>query len=235
MNDVAKIARRKLSDEVFDRLYAMLLNGDYAPGEHLPSERELMAMFGVGRPAIREGTQALERLGMVSIQHGQRPRVTMPTADGLLSQIELTAMHMLSSSSESLEHLKEARAFFELGMVGRAARVAGDDDIAELETHLETQRSALNRDAGAFIKADMSFHTAIAAMTGNPIFAAVSQAMLNWLANFHAAMLHWEGNEHVTLEEHERIIAALRGRDEIRAVAEMRAHLDRARSLYSLT
>ncbi|GHC16670.1 transcriptional regulator NanR [Aidingimonas halophila] len=235
MNDVAKIARRKLSDEVFDRLYAMLLNGDYAPGDHLPSERELMETFGVGRPAIREGMQALERHGMVTIQHGQRPKVTMPTADGLLSQIELTAMHMLSSSSESLEHFKEARAFFEMGMVGRAARMADDEAIAILEAHLETQRQALNRDAGAFIKADMSFHTAIAGMTGNPIFSAVSQAMLNWLANFHTAMLHWAGNEHVTLDEHERILAALRERDEVTAVAEMRAHLDRARSLYSLT
>lgn len=232
MSDALKISRRKLSDDVFDRLYAMLLNGDYAPGEHLPSERELMELFGVGRPAIREAMQSLERLGLVAIQHGQRPRVTAPTAEGLLSQIELTAMHMLSSSPQSLEHLKEARAFFELGMVARAARTAGEADVSRLEELLERQRRELNRDAGAFIEADMAFHRAIAETTGNPIFIAVSHAMLDWLAHFHTAMLHWKGNEHITLEEHERILDAIRRHDEAAAVNEMRAHLDRARALY---
>lgn len=235
MSDVLKIPRRKLSDEVFDRLYAMLLNGEYAPGDLLPSERELMELFGVGRPAIREAMQALERLGLVSIQHGQRPRVTMPTASGVLEQIDLTAMHMLSSSPQSLEHLKEARAFFELGMVARAAKAASDMDIAKLEVVLEQQRAELNRDAGAFIKADMTFHSTIAEITGNPIFVAVSHAMLNWLAHFHAAVLHWKGNEHITLEEHARILDTIRAHDEVAAIREMRAHLDRARSLNSLT
>jgi DNA-binding FadR family transcriptional regulator len=228
MSDALKVSRRKLSDEVFDRLYAMLLNGDYRPGDSLPSERQLMEMFGVGRPAVREAMQSLERAGLVSIHHGQRPTVTMPTASGVLSQIELTAMHMLSSSPQSLEQLKEARAFFELGMVARAAQKATDKDIERLETLLEMQRSQLNVDVGAFIKTDMSFHVAIAEMTGNAIFIAVSNAMLNWLANFHTEALHWKGNEHVTLEEHARILDAIRSHDGDAATGEMRAHLDRA-------
>lgn len=235
MSDTLKISRRKLSDDVFERLYAMLLNGDYRPGDNLPSERQLMEMFGVGRPAVREAMQSLERAGLVSIHHGQRPTVTMPTASGVLSQIELTAMHMLSSSPQSLEQLKEARAFFELGMVARAAEKAMDRDIERLETLLEAQRAHLNGDVGAFIKADMSFHVAIAEITGNAIFIAVSKAMLDWLANFHTAALHWKGNEHVTLEEHTRILEAIRSRDGDAATDEMRAHLDRAGRLYVLT
>lgn len=235
MTDALKITRRKLSDEVFDRLYAMLLNGEYRPGDSLPSERQLMEKFGVGRPAVREAMQSLARFGLVSIHHGQRPTVTMPTASGVLSQIELTAVHMLSSSPQSLEQLKEARAFFELGMVARAAEKATHEDIARLENLLEAQRAQLNIDAGAFIKADMSFHAAIAEITGNPIFIAVSNAMLNWLANFHTSSLHWKGNEHATLEEHTRILDAIRSHDGDAATREMRAHLDRARVLYSLT
>ncbi|SFH28093.1 transcriptional regulator NanR [Modicisalibacter xianhensis] len=235
MSDALKISRRKLSDDVFDRLYTMLLNGDYQPGDSLPSERQLMEMFGVGRPAVREAMQSLERAGLVSIHHGQRPTVTMPTASGVLSQIELTAMHMLSSSPQSLEQLKEARAFFELGMVARAAEKASEGDIERLETLLEAQRAHLNGDAGAFIKADMSFHVAIAKITGNAIFIAVSNAMLDWLANFHASVLHWKGNEHVTLEEHARILEAIRHHDGDAATDEMRAHLDRAGRLSVLT
>ena len=235
MSDALKISRRKLSDDVFDRLYAMLLNGEYRPGDGLPSERQLMELFGVGRPAVREAMQSLERAGLVRINHGQRPTVTMPTASGVLAQIELTAMHMLSSSPQSLAQLKEARVFFELGMVARAAEKATDEDVERLQTLLETQRAQLNVDAGAFIKADMSFHVAIAEITGNAIYIAVSSAMLDWLANFHTSELHWKGNEHITLEEHARILEAIRRRDRDTATDEMRAHLDRAGKRYVLT
>ncbi len=47
------IIRRKLSDEVFDRLKLMITSGEVQPGDTIPSERELMERFGVGRPAIR--------------------------------------------------------------------------------------------------------------------------------------------------------------------------------------
>lgn len=234
MHPTPKITRRKLSDEVFDRLYEMIESGQYRPGDTLPSERELMDTYGVGRPAIREAMQSLERIGLVEINHGQRPRVLQPTAMGLISQIDLTARHMLASSAQALEQLKEARTFFELGMVEKAASQATAEDVAQLRALLAEQRSYLNEDAEAFIRTDMAFHTAIAAMTRNPIFAATSQAMLGWLARFHASILHWEGNEEITLMEHERIIDCIEARAPERAVSEMKSHLERARALYAL-
>jgi len=232
MSDSLKIPRRKLADEVFDRLYQQLLTGDYAPGDTLPSERELMETFGVGRPAIREAMQALERLGMVAIHHGQRPKVIAPSADGMLAQIELSAMHLLATEPASLDHLKEARAFFELGMVARAARQIDEAGLSQLEALIARQREALNHDVTAFIAADMAFHVAIAETAGNPIFVAVSRAMLDWLARFHGSLVHWKGSESLTLDEHERILAALRTKDEAAAVREMQLHLNRARGVY---
>ena len=51
---------RKLSEQVVDRLEAMIREGTYEPGSHLPPERELMDLFGVGRPSVREAMIALE-------------------------------------------------------------------------------------------------------------------------------------------------------------------------------
>ena len=234
MQPAPKITRRKLSDEVFDRLYEMIEASQYKPGDTLPSERELMDSYGVGRPAIREAMQTLERIGLVEINHGQRPKVLQPTAVGLMSQIDLTARHMLASSPQSLEQLKEARTFFELGMVEKATGQASADDIAYLRELLEQQRGHLNGDAHAFIEVDMAFHTAIAGITRNPIFMATSQAMLGWLARFHASLLHWEGNEDITLLEHAKIIDCIEQGNKQAAVEEMRKHLERARLLYSL-
>ena len=71
MVDVLPIQRRKLSDSVQDRVLSMIKSGDLAPGSPLPSERELMSSFAVGRPAIREALQNLQRMGLVEIRHGE--------------------------------------------------------------------------------------------------------------------------------------------------------------------
>ena len=67
-----QIQRRKLYQEVLDRLLERIRSGEIPPGAHLPSERELMEFYGVGRPAVREALQALERSGIVEITHGEQ-------------------------------------------------------------------------------------------------------------------------------------------------------------------
>ena len=55
----APIRRRKLYEDVVARLEQLIHSEELKPGEALPSERDLMLQFGVGRPAIREALFAL--------------------------------------------------------------------------------------------------------------------------------------------------------------------------------
>src|ERR1700712_506019 len=152
------IVRRKLSDEVFARLERMITTGELQPGDEMPSERELMERFGVGRPAIREAMQALSNMGLVVISHGERAKVLKLTPQSIFKQVDLTAKIMLSQSADSLEHLKSARIFFERGMVREAAVAAKPTDISDLKSILDRQRTNLG-DAEKFISSDMEFHT----------------------------------------------------------------------------
>jgi len=225
------IAKRKLSDEVFDRLKRLIVDGNLSPGSPMPSERELMARFGIGRPAIREALQQLASMGLVEINHGERARVLQLTPQSLMKQMDQSARIMLSLSSDSLEHLKSARIFFERGMVREAAIKAKKNDIQALRQTLAEQRQALG-DADRFMAADMRFHTQIAAISNNPIFTAVSEAMLGWLKLYHSQMLIWTGKEKHTLAEHEDIISHLAEHDPDAAEAAMVKHLERSRALY---
>ncbi|OJT98590.1 MAG: GntR family transcriptional regulator [Rhizobium sp. 63-7] len=227
------IVRRKLSDEVFDRLERLITSGELQPGDEMPSERELMERFGVGRPAIREAMQSLANMGLVAISHGERAKVLELTAKSLFRQVDLTAKIMLSKSSDTLEHLKNARIFFERGMARVAAEKASPQDIADLRVILERQRASLGQ-AEAFIAADMAFHTRIAEISGNPIFAAVSESMLAWLKEYHTEMLIWTGKEKFTLAEHEEIIHCLAQNDADGAEQAVLKHLERSRALYAL-
>jgi len=225
------IVRRKLSDEVFDRLKALITSGELHPGDAMPSERDLMERFGVGRPAIREAMQQLSNMGLLTISHGERARVRQPTAKSIFQQVDDAAHVMLSTSPDSLEYLKEARRFFERGMVREAATKATPETIAALGETLERQRSNLGN-ADAFIAADMDFHVLIAATSGNPLFEAVSEAMLSWLKQYHTDMLIWTGKEKFTLAEHEEILACIAAHDPIGAEKAMIKHLDRSAALY---
>ncbi|MCD4512689.1 transcriptional regulator NanR [Brucella pseudogrignonensis] len=226
------IVRRKLSDEVFDRLENMITSGELTPGDEMPSERVLMERFGVGRPAIREAMQSLAKMGLVSISHGERAKVLKLTARSILQQVDPTAKIMLAQSMDTLEHLKSARIFFERGIAREAALKASDKDVAELRAIVERQRDSLG-DADAFISADMEFHIRIAKISGNPIFVAVSESMLAWLREYHTHMLIWTGKEKYTLVEHEEIVDKLAVKDADGAESAMLNHLERSRALYT--
>ncbi len=236
MAPIEPITRRKLADEVFDRLLRDIEAGAHPPGSQMPSERELMAVYQVGRPAVREAMQRLEKLGLILITHGERARVARPTADDVMRQIDHAARHALATQPASFEELQEARIFFETGIMREAVRLVTSADIARLEQALALQTAAydqkLTENSGRFVAADMAFHTAIAAIPRNGILEAVSRALLQWLSTFHAGLLHWKGHEHITLEEHRLILDAIAARDEAAAVSAMRAHLRRSRSLF---
>jgi len=57
--NVEPITRVTLADSVIDQLRKQILSGGLAPGERLPTERELCAAFGVGRTTVREALKGL--------------------------------------------------------------------------------------------------------------------------------------------------------------------------------
>ena len=59
------IARPKLAELVQSRLLAVIQAENLRPGDFLPSERELMQSYAVGRPSIREAMQNLQRMGLI--------------------------------------------------------------------------------------------------------------------------------------------------------------------------
>jgi len=226
------ILRRKLSDEIQDRLLDLIKNGNMQPGQTLPSERELMTRYEVGRPAIREAMQNLQRMGLISIKHGGRPKVAKPSMDLMIEQMSESMRHMLVHSASTMGYLKEARVTFESEMARIAAAKRTEPGLARIRRVMS--RQAENKDNPArFMELDGEFHLAIAAVGGNPIFESLSFALFNWLAEFHTDQVRQPGLEQVTLAEHEAIFSAIRDGDTVAAGEAMRDHLNRANELYN--
>ena len=227
------VRRRKLSDAVRDRLLEMLDGGRLEPGDVLPSERQLMARFEVGRPAVREAMQSLQGMGLIEVRHGERPRVARATVEVALDQIDLTMRHALSHSAPTLEHLKEVRLATETHLARLAARLRTDEDVARLHETLGRQEAAAGLDVAAFVRLDGAFHARIAVAAGNPIFVSVTHAIFDWLSRFHVSAVHSPGLEQLTIDEHRAIFQRIAARDGHGASRAMRLHLVRANSLYA--
>lgn len=229
--DADPIRRRKLSDEVRERMLAQINEGDLRPGDPLPSERELMGRYGVGRPAIREAMQQLASLGLIIVRHGDRPRLAPPRLDLLAEQLALTMRHVLTHDETILAQLKEARIVVETGTARLAAETRTQADLDNLRDILARQLLA-RAEPQEFMRRDGDFHAAIAGSTGNVVLSSVVRAVFEWMARLHSHAVRTSGLERLTLEEHEAIFDAIAARDPERAAAAMKDHLTRANALY---
>lgn len=224
------IPRRKLSHDVLERLKLRITGGEFPPGAQLPSERDLMAQYGVGRPAIREAFQQLEHAGMIVIQHGARANVAVPNAESLLGQMRDSVQFLLHIAPETSSHLREARVVMETGLARLAAKRADKQGVERLRVCYDAHRKAGLTD---FLSHDIAFHRQIAIMGQNPIFPPMIEGILGWLAVHHHDLVRAPGAEAITLAEHAAIIEAIAAHDADGAAQAMADHLTRANALYA--
>jgi GntR family transcriptional regulator, sialic acid-inducible nan operon repressor len=222
--------RRKLFEEVVKHIEAAIHSGDYAPGDRLPSERELMTYFGVGRPSVREALFSLSRMGLIEVKTGERARVITPTPSALVSELSGVAHHLLATPS-GMRNFQQARAIFESALAEHAARQARDEDIEKLRAALETNRRSTSNPQ-KFVQSDIDFHFAIAQIPGNPVITALHIGIAEWLAEQRLISIHARGSVQAALEAHARIFEAIAARDAVAAGLAMREHLAQVETYY---
>jgi GntR family transcriptional regulator, sialic acid-inducible nan operon repressor len=222
MRDLA-IQPRKLYEEVADRLEQMISDGEFSESGRLPSERELMRRFGVGRPAVREALFHLRKMGLVEIRSGERARVTRPTPQIVIEALAGSARHMMAAPDGILD-FQNARIFFETGLARHAALHATQDDLSSLEQALEANRESIG-DLKRFERTDVDFHYVFALVPRNPIFTAIHAALAEWLLEQRRTTLA-RGEDRTAYEAHRSIFQAVVARDPDRAERAMREHLE---------
>jgi DNA-binding FadR family transcriptional regulator len=218
------IQRRRLYQEVAERLERLILSGELRVGDALPSERALMERFGVGRPAVREALLALERAGLIAIAGGERARVVRPTPAGMVAGLDAAVRHWLAEPA-GVRHLQDARKLLEVGLAREAAEIASPTDIERLRRALAENGAARGRPP-EFERTDVAFHYVIAEIARNPIFTAVFQAMTGWLTEQRTTTLRLAGTAEHAYDCHCRIFAAIAAHDPEAAGREMRRHLE---------
>jgi DNA-binding FadR family transcriptional regulator len=224
------IRRRKLYEEVALRIEEMIRSGRYAPGDQLPSEKEIMEELGVGRSTVREAMLSLQKMGLATVRSGERARVTAPTAQVLVQELSGVA-RMLLAQDGGVQRFQEARALLEVGITRLAATNATTEDLHRLRVALEANRLAVGGTT-EFMRTDVAFHYAIATIPRNPIFTALYDAIVEWLSEQREISGRAPMAAQLAYAAHERIYDAIAAKDPIKAQAAMQDHLDQVAKLY---
>lgn len=228
---VEPVRRRKVSDEVAERLQELMIGSELRPGDELPSERELMAMFGVGRTSVREALVVLHRMGLIEVRNGERARVTKPSAASIVDGMS-TSVRMFLAQPRGESEMHGARVLLESMLARNAAEHARPADVERLRLALDANERAIG-DLGEFARTDLAFHLVLAEVTGNSIFPALHGAMAGWLAEQRNVSLRADGAELVAFASHRAIYAAVAAADADAAEAAMREHLGKVHAFYA--
>jgi len=169
-------------DHIVGQIRDAIASGGIAPGERLPSERDLGATFGVSRTTLREALRALEAQGVLEIRTGSRGGAFVAEPSSELVAAALGAL--LRFRSATARELAEFRVPFEAENAAWAARRADPAALAELE-HIVGDVAARVDDAGVpwseVAALEVRFHDAVARATGNSVRAAIMSAILDAL------------------------------------------------------
>ncbi|MBV8143315.1 MAG: GntR family transcriptional regulator, partial [Verrucomicrobia bacterium] len=130
---LARVGRR--ASALHDHLASVILRGDLAAGNPLPSERELMRQFGASRSVVRETIIALANQGLLKTRSGYRPVVSRPDYDSVLGSMDQLMAHLITQE-EGVKNLFDSRIFFEAALARWAALNARKEHIQDLEQKL---------------------------------------------------------------------------------------------------
>lgn len=205
--------------QVVNWLEAEIVSGKMAPGDALPSERDISAQLGVSRSVVREAIGRLASLGLVRSQHGSGTRVEAPSS----KQVVVGYQRLLRRPDVCLEDLSAVRLPLETTIVELAADHRTDAQLAQL---VATQQVLGNprRSLEAHVKADVEFHATLADATGNPLFRVVLAPIQELLIESRRHTLGRYGSA-IAHQHHALILEAVQARDRRAASRAMRLHL----------
>lgn len=213
-----KVTKVNVADTVFEQMKQMILTGDWKSGDRIAGENELARQFGVSRVSVRTAIQRLTGMGMLTARHGDGTFVT----DLVGGMMQSRLMQQLLLSTPQLEEVLQFRMMVEVGGASLAARNASPGDIAQLRALEKQMKSECS--ISEFAGYDLSYHNAIAVISGNSLLTRVMSVIHDIYANAMLETIRLRGIEEGR-NNHTLITEAIADHDQARAAEQMRVHI----------
>jgi DNA-binding FadR family transcriptional regulator len=212
-----RIAKKTLSDEVFDQLSAEIVQGRMEPGLALPAERQLVETLGVNRGAVREALKRLAQAGLVAIAQGGGTKVLDFRRSAGLDLLS----HLLFDGEGSVDldvarSLMEMRARLAPDIARLCARRAEDAAAERLLALVERMETAAG-DLEHLQTLSLEFWDELVGGSGNIAYQLAFNTLRETYDRIRVALVHVMADEVADFASHRAIAAAVQRRDEVAA------------------
>jgi len=216
------IRRTSLVSEVVTLLREVIESQGLAPGDRLPTEAELVESLEVSRPVLREAISQLETLGLVRVKRGRG--MFVGDRDSLAGCLKLVRTAM-AVTPRDLTQFTELRSALECHGAQRAAELATEADVAELEALYDEmdQRDLTYEKA---IGVDFAFHRKLIEITGNELILNVMTVLQEFVVEAMQQTTPRPRDRSVSRRLHRAILEGVRKGDPEAAERAMREHME---------
>lgn len=217
---------QKLSDHVYEQIFAKIVDGEYPVNTKLPPEVELAKTFAVSRPVIREALAKLRDDGVIVSRQGSGSVVTRRPDNAILRFAPI-------GSVADVQRCFEFRAELEGAAAALAAVRRDDEALAAVEQALQALDRCIEQ-AELGVEEDLAFHMAVCQASKNRFFIstlASVQAQIRFGMNLARNLSLTKPVRRLSLvqNEHRIIVQAIRRQDPQQARSAMMAHVTNAR------
>lgn len=215
------LGHESVSSRIAEQIRELVGSNQLAPGDRLPSERELAAILSVSRPSLREALKLLQAQGMLQIRHGHGVFVAEPQA-----AVSLRAA--LVRAQIGVDELFAMREVLELPAAAWAAERQHRDELAAVRAaHMELDDYSRTDDLDfeRLRELDAAFHLSIVAASGNRFLRQTTIILHEILASGMETTLRAPGRVEKSREDHRRILEAILAGDAASARRAARAHI----------
>jgi GntR family transcriptional regulator, transcriptional repressor for pyruvate dehydrogenase complex len=200
---------------IVEQVEDALARGDLAPGQRLPSERELVAQFEVSRSTVREALRVLESNGVVRSRPGDPngPEILPFSQSALRKQM----VRLARVDELSLSELIGFRMIMDGAAIQVASRLRTPEQLAEMEETLVAMRAAIDVDFEAFSEADLAFHDVIAQISRNSLIQTCNEVVRGVVLTLISDKVAHAQNSRAlmleSLQHHAEVVDAIRAGD----------------------
>lgn len=222
------VSRMSPTQQVQTQLLAAIENGEYPPGEKLPSERLLCESFGVSRVSVREALAGLAATGLIEVRQGSGAFVRRRVSDEYAGPFGL----YIAANRHDLGELLLVRGALD----GIAAAEAATKSTAKSRKHLESVHKKFaaaveaEADPRTLSDLDVMFHEAIASASQGSLLPDMLEHLNSVLVESRHILFAQSGQPKRSLKDHASILEAIVSGDAATAQRRAIKHADKMRT-----
>lgn len=207
-----------ISDAISEELQQRIIEGEWKPGERIPSENKLCQLTGASRVSVRAAIQKLSSLGLLESRQGGGTFVREFSGEQHLNSV----IPYIALSRPNQISMFEFRRIIEVEGAALAAQRATPEQIAAMQR--ANYRMEHSTDIDEITRADLEFHHLILQASQNSILAKVFEVLQDTYFSMLRDNVTRLGSSGATY--HRMITVAIEGKDADLAKLLMQKHLD---------